>query len=165
MVRKMWDKENAPLSLEESQRCTATIEISAVVPQESGNRSTSRCSCTTLDLVPKGLYILLQRHWLKHVHCCFVYNSWKLETTYIATNGQVIKKIFSCWVFNNQDTIHITTEVGYRVRDWGGGMGVLGIHQKGNKNRYLQMDGGKWTGIGGSNVSFCLTVRQELPMQ
>lgn len=44
-------------------------------------------------------------------------------------------------------------------------MGVLGLPQKGNKNRYLQMDGGKWTGIGGSNVSFCLTVRQELPMQ
>ena len=54
-------------SLLRVQTCTAALEISVGVPQGAENRFTSRFSYTTLELIPKGLYIVLQKCLLSHV--------------------------------------------------------------------------------------------------
>lgn len=41
-----------------------------MVNKEAGNESTSKSIYTTLGHIPKGVYILLQRHLLTHVHWC-----------------------------------------------------------------------------------------------
>lgn len=68
MLARLWSKGYSyPLQME-MQTYTTTVEISAAVPQEAGNRATSRSSYTTPGYISKGYFILLQRHLLKHVH-------------------------------------------------------------------------------------------------
>ena len=62
------------------QICTATTEINMPVPQEIGNRFTSRSSDTTLEHSPKRFSILPQGHLFNHIHCGFIHNSQKLQT-------------------------------------------------------------------------------------
>ena len=57
------------------QTCSATMEISVLVLQEAGKRSTSRPSSTTCGHITKGLYILPHRHPLNESHCCSVHNA------------------------------------------------------------------------------------------
>jgi hypothetical protein len=63
------------------QTCAIAMEIGVAVPQEAGNRSTSRFSYTSLGHITKRRPILPQRHLLNHVHCSFIHNRQKLETT------------------------------------------------------------------------------------
>ena len=72
--------------------CTSIMETSVAVLQEDGNWSTSRSSYTTLRHIPKGCFILLQRHLLNHVHCWSVHNRQKLETTQMSVNRRTCKK-------------------------------------------------------------------------
>ena len=62
-------------------KLTDTMEISAVVSQEDGNQFISRYTYTTLGYIPKGSFILPQRHLLNYIHCCSIHNSQKLKTT------------------------------------------------------------------------------------
>lgn len=46
-----------------------TVKTSVVVPQEAVNKTP--CSPVVLGLsIAKGLYFLLEKHLLIHVHCC-----------------------------------------------------------------------------------------------
>jgi hypothetical protein len=68
MLARMWIKGNIHPLLVGVQTCTVTMEISVVIPQEAGSRSTSRSSYTTLGYIPKGHIILPQKHLYDHVH-------------------------------------------------------------------------------------------------
>jgi hypothetical protein len=77
-----WGAEgNTSLLPEGIQDCAVTIEIKMAVPQKVRNGSTTRSSYTTLGYILKRHSILLQEHMLNHVHCRFIHNSQKLETT------------------------------------------------------------------------------------
>ena len=78
---KMWSKGNIHPLLVGMQTCTVIMEISVMVSWEYRNKSTSKSIYTTLGYMPKGCFILLKRHLLNHVHCCFIHNREKLETT------------------------------------------------------------------------------------
>ena len=56
-----------------------SLEIMLAISQTIWNCFISRPNYTTLGHTPKGLYTLLQRFLLAHVHCCFIDNSHKLE--------------------------------------------------------------------------------------
>lgn len=60
---------------------TATLEIRVVISQRTKTKFTIRPSYTAPWQVPKGIYILLQRLLVYHVHCYSVHNSQELETT------------------------------------------------------------------------------------
>lgn len=66
-------------SLADGSANTVTVEISMVIPQEAGSRSTPRSSTTTLGCLPRGLHVPLQGHFLNHGLCCCIYDSQKLE--------------------------------------------------------------------------------------
>ena len=74
------EKRNIYSLLVGMQSCTDTMEISIVVPQEAGNRSTSRFSYITLGHIVKGFYMLLQRYLLIPVPYCSIHNNQNLET-------------------------------------------------------------------------------------
>lgn len=76
---RIWSKGSThPLQVG-LQTDTVIKEISVVIPIEAGKRFTPRSSPTILVHIPKGLYILLQRHLFIHVHCChlLVVINWK----------------------------------------------------------------------------------------
>jgi hypothetical protein len=56
----MWSKGNIHQLLVGGQTCTATTEITVVVPQKDGNRSTSRSNYKTCGYIAKGLFVPLQ---------------------------------------------------------------------------------------------------------
>ena len=56
-----------------------------VSPQKIGNQSTSRPNYTTLGHIHKG-------HLLNHVHCSFIHNFQKLETTKTSLNQRIAKE-------------------------------------------------------------------------
>lgn len=64
----MWGKQGMHSLLVRVQTYAATVEISAAVSREAGNRATSRSSYNTPGYISKGYFILLQRHLLNHVH-------------------------------------------------------------------------------------------------
>lgn len=64
MLTKIFNKGNSHLLPVGAQIYTATMEISVTVPKDPGNRSISRSSSTILGQILKGLYTLLQGHWL-----------------------------------------------------------------------------------------------------
>lgn len=86
ILMRTWRKKSSHPLLMGMETCEDSIKTSALVPQESGYRSTSRVvpqesgySSTTLVHIPKGLYILLQRFVLIQVHRYYVHNkNWKL---------------------------------------------------------------------------------------
>lgn len=78
--------ENIPLTSMGMQTCPSTTEINKELPPETRNQSTSRYSQTTLGHVPKGCFILPQRHQFSHVHCCSIHNREELKTTQIFLN-------------------------------------------------------------------------------
>lgn len=80
--------ENTRLMLVGMQTCLSTTEISKELPPEARNRSTSRSSYITLEHVPKGCFILPQKHLFNHVHCCSIHNRQELKTTEIALNSR-----------------------------------------------------------------------------
>lgn len=51
------------------QTCMDTVGIGVAVSHEAENRSLTKLSNTRLVNIPKGLYILLQRHLFIRVHC------------------------------------------------------------------------------------------------
>lgn len=59
----------------------ATMKIAMEIPQEAKNLSASITTCTTIEHIPKGLLMLLQRHLLNRFHCCSIHNSQKVEPT------------------------------------------------------------------------------------
>lgn len=62
------------------QPCAFTMEISVVVPQKATvHLSTVRPNYTTLGYILNVLYILLQRDFLIHVHCCSFNDCRKFE--------------------------------------------------------------------------------------
>ena len=64
------------------QTCTTIMEISIVVPQNTGNPSTPQHpTISLLDINPKNIPTLPQRHFLSYVHSSFIHNIQKLETT------------------------------------------------------------------------------------
>lgn len=64
---------------------TVTMEISVVVPQEAGNRSTTRSRHPTLG------------NLLMHAHCFSHHNSQKPETASCPSADERIMKM--CWVY------------------------------------------------------------------
>ena len=80
-LAKMWSKGSSPSLLIGVQACTTTLEINLVVSQKTGNRSTSRPSCSTPGHIPRRNFTIPQGYLLKHVHSSFICNSQKLETT------------------------------------------------------------------------------------
>jgi hypothetical protein len=62
-----------------------------IVPQKTRNQSNFRPSFTILVHIAMGRSILPQGHLLNHVHCVFIYNSQKLETTYTPLNRKMDK--------------------------------------------------------------------------
>jgi hypothetical protein len=72
--------EDTCLMLVGMQTCPSTIEISKELPPEARNRSASRSSYTTLEHVPKGCFILPQKHLFNHVYCCSIHNRQELKT-------------------------------------------------------------------------------------
>ena len=76
------------------------MKIGLAVPQEAGNRSTSRFSYTTLRQMSKEQFILLQRHLLNHVHCFFIHSSKNLGKKLDAFNQRM----------DEEDVIHYTME-------------------------------------------------------
>lgn len=63
------------------QICAATVEIGVMIPQKARHGSTIGSRYITPGHIPKGLYILLQRHLLIHDDCCSINNSQETETT------------------------------------------------------------------------------------
>ena len=53
MSERMWRQENIPPLLLRVQTCIATLENSMLVPQKTGNQSSSRTSDTTSGYIPK----------------------------------------------------------------------------------------------------------------
>ena len=70
------------------------MEVGVVVLQEDENLSTSRSSYTTLGHIPKGCFILHQRHLLDHPHCCSIDYSQKLETTSVSPGEEGIENMW-----------------------------------------------------------------------
>ena len=58
--------------------CPDYMEISLVVPWEASCRSTSISNYRLLGYIHKGLYILLQSHFLKNVPCYSFHHNQKL---------------------------------------------------------------------------------------
>ena len=58
-----------------------TMEISMAFPQEDENWCALRYNYSILGNVPKGCFILPQRHLLNHIYCCSIHNNPKLEPT------------------------------------------------------------------------------------
>lgn len=50
-------------------------------PQKARKRSTAQSSYTTLEHIPKELYILLQSYLLIHIQCCSIYKIHEMERT------------------------------------------------------------------------------------
>lgn len=59
-----------------------TMEINMETPQEAKNLLTSITTHTTLEHIPKGLLMLLQRHLFNRLHFCSIHNNQKVETAY-----------------------------------------------------------------------------------
>lgn len=68
-----------------------TVEINVEFPQNSRCRYTISSSYTTPGHFPIGLYIILQRHLLIHIHCFFINNSHKIESAYMTINWGIMK--------------------------------------------------------------------------
>ena len=81
MLVRMWSKQNTLPLLVGVQTHIGTMKISVVIPQKDGNQPTSKSSCITLGHIPKGLFILPQRHLLTYVSCCSIHNNQEVETT------------------------------------------------------------------------------------
>ena len=82
VIKKTQDSEFSEDAKEEKlftevgiETCIAAVEISMVVCQKAGNRSTSRSRYAALGHTSKGLYILLQRHLLIFTRCCSIRNT------------------------------------------------------------------------------------------
>ena len=73
--------KNTPPLLAGVQTCTTNLEITLVVSQNTGNKSTSRPSDTPLGHIPKGYSIMPQGHLLNNVHSSIMHNSQKVEKT------------------------------------------------------------------------------------
>ena len=85
-----WGKES-PYSLWLGvQTGAVTVEIIVVVPQK-WDPSTSRSNSITLRHIPKEHFVLPQRHFLHHGHCCSTHSGQKLDTTYISLNRRIDK--------------------------------------------------------------------------
>ena len=67
-----------------------TMEINVGFLKNVGNQSASRTRCTTLGHIPKGDFIP-QGHLFNYVHCSFIHNSQKLETTQMSLNRRMDK--------------------------------------------------------------------------
>jgi len=80
MLARMWSKENTPPLMVGVPTCTAIMKIN-VSSLENGELIYLRPSYTTLSHKPKERPILQQGHLLNHVHCSFVHNNQKLNTT------------------------------------------------------------------------------------
>ena len=91
MLERIHSKGNTPPLLVEVQTCTATLEMSMVVSQKTGNQHTSRLSNTTLEHISKKCSIILWGHLHNYVHSNVIHNSQNLETTYMALN-QIMDK-------------------------------------------------------------------------
>jgi hypothetical protein len=84
MLLRMWSKgEHSSIAVGSANLYSANLEISVAVPQEDGDSSTSRSVCITLGHLPQNCLILLLRHLLNLMHCCFSHNSQQWATTQI----------------------------------------------------------------------------------
>jgi hypothetical protein len=75
--------------LVELQTGTMTQEISLVVHQKVGNRSTWRPSYTTLGHIHKSCSTMSQGHLFHYVHSGLILNSQELEITQTSHNGRM----------------------------------------------------------------------------
>ena len=71
---------------------TCTLEINMTVSQKIGNYSTSRSSYISLGHISKGCSTIPQGHLHNYVYSSFIYNSQKLETTYMSLNQRMDKE-------------------------------------------------------------------------
>ena len=70
--------------------CTVTLEISVTVLHTVGDRS----SYATPEHIPKVCVILPQGYLFNHVHYYSTHNSQKLETTYMSSIQEQMKKVW-----------------------------------------------------------------------
>lgn len=66
--------------------------VPVVVPQEVGDRFTSRSSYISLAHILEGCFLLLQRHLLSLVHGCSIQNSQKLKIDWMSISERMGKK-------------------------------------------------------------------------
>ena len=79
-LKRMWNKGNTPPLLVGVQTFPATLEVSVVIPQKTGDQPTTSLSCTALGHIPRGCSITPQGHLLNYVHGSFICNIQNLET-------------------------------------------------------------------------------------
>lgn len=68
------------------QTSTATMKDSVDVPQKAHTDMPQKYNFTTLHVLPKGIYILIQKNFLTNVHCGFFHNDQILKTSNMSIN-------------------------------------------------------------------------------
>ena len=92
MLERMWREGNSHPLLVGMQTCTANVEISVAVSQETGSQPPSRPSNSTLGNLPKRCPIILQKYLFNYVHSSTICNSQNLETAEVPLNRRMVKK-------------------------------------------------------------------------
>lgn len=78
---KTWGEKNTFSLLVLVQTDAAMMKVNVYAPQKARKRSTAQSSYTTLEHIPKELYILLQSYLLIHIQCCSIYKIHEMERT------------------------------------------------------------------------------------